>query len=108
VIPTAEYVERYCLSEALTTGEIDFAWVAYFQEEQSRVALSHTRELYQKHWRMGQTICPDVKKHLSAMLRKYHVQYVLWNERTRPQWKLDPSLFQLQKQGEGWSLWTVK
>lgn len=108
LIPTAEYVERYCLSEALTTGPIDTRWLADFQEEQSRAGIEHTRALYEKHLSMTEESCPYVQTHLKEMLAKYRVTRVLWNERRRPSWKLDPALFTLDVQGDGWSLWSVR
>lgn len=108
MITTEEYVERYCLSEALKRGSIDTQWVADFQEEKSRAARDHTRALYEKHLQMGVKICLRVRENITAYMRHFHVRYVLWNEYRKPDWYLDPTSFVLLKQGEGWSLWRVR
>lgn len=108
LITTQEYADRYCLSEAVGSGKVDTRWFADFQEERSKAALAHTKELYAKHLAMAETTCPLVEKNLTEYLKKYHVTAVLWNQVRRPEWKLDPKLFELVKKGEGWSVWEVK
>ena len=107
VISTQEYVERYCLAESFTAGEIDVKWLADFQEEKSRAARAHTKELYEKHLQMAKKTCPYVKSHVPEFLYKYRVTKVLWNEKLRPDWIIDTKLFSLIASGEGWSLWDV-
>ena len=94
-----EYVERYCLSELPHPTGPDILWLADEVVERNTPGELHARIA------QFSSLCERVRAGPRMMLRKYAVAKLLWNERLRPDWVIDPHLFQKIAQGEGWSLW---
>ncbi|NOS67616.1 MAG: hypothetical protein HOO67_04610 [Candidatus Peribacteraceae bacterium] len=53
--------------------------------------------------------CASTDKNPAAALEKFHVHYVLWDEKRNPEWDLTRLKMPLKKEaaGEGWSLWSL-
>ncbi|MSR87474.1 hypothetical protein EXS70_04905 [Candidatus Peribacteria bacterium] len=59
---------------------------------------------------MVEEACRKTDNKPRAALQKFHVQYVLWDEKRQPTWDLRRLRVVLNKVavGEGWSLWSLK
>lgn len=106
-ISTEEYSRRYCLSEIFDenmdenwVGNILYEWIA-----PGRDAVENYRT---RNKNITHNECAKVRSNLSETLREFNVTVLLWNERLRPDWKLDPHIFSLRERGNGWSVWNIK
>ena len=101
MISDQEYAERYCLSEIFNPQGPDFHWLG------SEVVETQEPTLIDARARQFQIDCQPVLHDPRSFLRFYNVTMVLWNEKLRPDWQIDPLLVKKIEQGEGWSLWGV-
>jgi len=90
------------LSELFAPARPDFRAIAF--------ELTQFRGIDQLPQREAQVkkICDPILKNARPALTDYGVDLLLWNERTRPNWKVSTALFAKMTQGDGWSLWTLK
>jgi hypothetical protein len=107
LVSNQEYIERYCLSEALSSSPIDAHYIPEFNEEQSRAGREMTRHIYDMFERMSKDICAKVDANVPFYLDRYEVTTVLWNSREKPDWVFSADHFKLREEGEGWQLFDV-
>lgn len=100
LIGDEEYAERYCLSELFNPAGPDLTWLA-----REVVETGDGAEIERRRAQFA-AICAPVREHHRTFLRKYGVDFVLWNERLHPEWHIS-SAYKLQKRGAGWSLWVA-
>ncbi len=108
VVSTMERAQRYCLSNTLSPGPINTGFLADYDDEESVAARPQAAWLYDRHLEITQEACAWVREDLRRALAHFGVTKILWNERERPEWVVDPMVFTLEEQGEGWSLWTIR
>ncbi len=102
VISNQEYAERYCLTEIFSPDGPDVRWLgSEVTEDQNPVTITEWEGKFA-------AICRPVRKNPKAFLQQYHVSLLLWNEKLRPEWKIDQKLFTKLKSGEGWSVWRFR
>lgn len=107
LVSNQEYIERYCLSEALSKNPIDTEYIPDFNKELSRAGREMT-ELHTMRMReMTEGICPMVDQDIPLYLQKYEVDSVLWNEKEKPDWDLNQPYLKLREKGDGWSVYDV-
>ncbi|OGJ55175.1 hypothetical protein A3D11_03840 [Candidatus Peribacteria bacterium RIFCSPHIGHO2_02_FULL_49_16] len=105
-----ELAERYCLtqmplnvSHRRPEDEIVLIYGdaydgMYTQEERTR--------LRQEELNLVTVTCADIEGRLQEFLEKYHVQYVVWDEKRQVKWDLGRITgLELIERGEGWSVW---
>lgn len=107
LISTQEYAERYCLSD-LFTMDSHPQWIAYILQETGRLGRDREKELYAERLATATAACLHVREDPVRYIKQYGVTLLLWDEKDHPEWLIDPALFTLEKQGEGWSLWRPK
>lgn len=102
--------ERYCLTQAFvprSERRIQEEPVLVFGGAYGPIYNAEERaRLRGEEEKLVSDVCEDMDKNLRAFLAKYHVQYVLWNERIHPHWQMG-RLTQKISEDEGWSLWKV-
>lgn len=94
-----EYIERYCLAESfgnIPVERIAFELTQYFSIEKLPARKVQVEE-----------VCERLLRDPAKALRRYGVELVLWNEKSRPDWIINSRQFTKLSQGEGWSLWRV-
>ncbi len=94
-----EYIERYCLAESfgqIPVERIAFELTQYFSIEKLPARMAQVQE-----------VCDRFLADSAKALRRYGVEFVLWNKKSRPDWMLDSRQFTDVSTGEGWSLWRV-
>ena len=94
-----EFAERYCLSEVFSSTGADEEFFVFESLQYRGMYLAPERR------RMVRQACRNVRRSLAYFLDTYAVELILWNEKSRPDWIIDPTLFEKTDQGEGWSLW---
>ncbi len=106
LIPTTEYAERYCLTTLLAPNP-HVEWIAKTLVETGRLGRARQDQLYTERLKITTEACARVRSAPQEWLHHYGVTLLLWNEKSHPEWKVDPSLFTLQDKGDGWSTWTL-
>ncbi|MBI5794082.1 hypothetical protein HZA87_03280 [Candidatus Uhrbacteria bacterium] len=102
LVSNQEYAERYCLTEIFDPSGPDLRWLgSEVTEDQNPLTIAQWQETFGD-------ICKPVLKNPATFLKKYNVTFLLWNEKLRPEWKIDQRLFTQVKSGEGWSVWKVR
>lgn len=104
LISTREYAERYCLTD-MFNPVADPAWLPNMLHELSRLGTARAEELRTERLDITTDACLDVRSYPKEFLQDYGVTLLLWDEKDHPEWKINPSLFTLETQGDGWSLW---
>ena len=102
LVSNREFAERYCLTEVFNSAGPDIFWIA-------REA-THTRAqsfLPEREREFGE-VCAALLANPVAALREYGVDFLLWNERERPTWKVDEDLFTQIANGEDWRLYRIR
>lgn len=107
LVSNQEYIERYCLSEALSTAPIDTEYIPDFNKELSRAGREMTELHTQRLRDMTESICPQVDANIPFYLKRYEVSTVLWNETEKPDWDVNQSYLRLREKGDGWSVFDV-
>ena len=102
LLSNQEFAERYCLTELSNPEGPDIAWIAW------ETLQIRAQDLLPKRMNEFQAVCDDFLTDLKGALEKYRVDYLLWNQRERPTWKIDETLFTKVEEGESWSLWRLK
>ncbi len=108
VVSTMERAQRYCLANTLSPGPINTGFLADYDDEESLAARPQAAWLYDQHLRITQEACTWVRADLRQALMHFGVTKLLWNERERPEWVVDPEVFTLMEKGEGWSLYELR
>lgn len=108
LISDKEFAQRYCLTLLPTSPKErhieDQKNLLYF-EQRERGA-----EIRAKEVRVVEEACNEMDKDPNGFLKKYDVQYLLWNEKRNPSWdlrKLKKVRLEKVVQEEEWSLWKV-
>ncbi len=101
LVSNQEFAERYCLTELPNPTGPDIRWIAW------ETLQIRAQDLLPKRMNEFQAVCDDFLMDPRAALEKYRVDYLLWNQRERPTWKIDEELFTKVEEGEGWSLYRV-
>lgn len=104
LISTREYAERYCLTD-MFNPVTDPVWLPNMLHELSRLGTVRAEELRSERLGITTDACLDIRSNPKGFLKDYGVTLLLWDEKDHPEWKIDHSLFQLETQGQGWSLW---
>jgi hypothetical protein len=104
LISTQEYAERYCLT-TLFAPDAHPEWIADMLVETGRLNIARQDELHAERLVTATDACRRVRSNPKEWLQRYGVTMLLWNEKDHPEWKIDLSLFMLDKQGDGWSVW---
>lgn len=102
LISNREYAERACTTALMDPSGPDIREIAW-----------HTVQFRGQHLlpdriREFTEYCEGIRSDPQSALQRFGVDLLLWNERTQPNWQIDPELFEKVEQGEGWSLWRVK
>lgn len=98
LVSDREYVERYCLSELFSPSGPDLTWLA------SEIVETKQEDLIAAKKIEFLSYCDSVLQSPEKFLEKYDVQWLLWNERLYPEWKIIRFFVRVQG-GNGWSLW---
>jgi hypothetical protein len=105
LVTDEEFTERACLSE-LFAAPFDYADAVVHGEERLRVLRGQeTQEEYERSLAAADAICRRVRADPAPVLARYGVTHLLWDERNRPDWRIDERLFSVVERGEGWSVW---
>lgn len=102
MISDREYAERYCLSEMFAGSGPDLHWLG------SEVVETQDPARIAERARQFEIDCRLVSRDPRSYLWLYAVRWVLWNEKLRPDWTMDPRFITRVQQGDGWSLWRVR
>jgi|GEM_PF-4128835 len=108
LVSNQEYIERFCLSEALKKGPINTEYIPTFNEEKSRAGREATLGHTDMMRSMTEEICPKVDGDIPAYLGKYEVSTVLWNINEQPDWDTNQEYLELRSEGDGWKLYDVR
>ncbi len=104
LISTDEYAERYCVSELFDQVSHP-EWIAYILQETGRLGRVREKEMYNERLATATAACLRVRMDPVQYIKKYGITLLLWDEKHHPEWMIDPTLFKIQKQGDGWSIW---
>ncbi len=99
VVSNAEFAARGCMAELFQPGGADVELLAW-----------HTLQFRGQHMLPERTaefrrVCDNVLQNPLLSMLHYQVDLILWNERERPEWVMDPAIAERVEQGDGWSLW---
>jgi hypothetical protein len=108
LISTSEYAERYCLSEMSSVPPVDGSWVPERLQELSAIGHEQIADVFASNKKIAQQACCAVRRDPAVFLQQFGVTSLLWNERSHPEWYIDPLFFVRERQGDGWSLWRVR
>lgn len=106
LISDAEYADRFCTSEMYSTLLPPVSTLIPVTELHLRVLRKQETEAnYQAYVERMEDHCAQIRRDTRAALDMYKIDYVLWNEKTRPDWKLGTRDLKKVRSGSGWSLW---
>lgn len=109
LITDEEYAERACLSEIFAPQPIDYEGLVVHAEEKLKVIRGQqTEEKYQQKVHEANAVCDAVRSDPQMYMGKYGVTRILWNQKERPEWRIDETLFTQIAEGEGWALYRVR
>jgi len=101
VMSDAEYAERYCLTEIFTPGGPDIDWLV------REVMERPDDKEFTRRKKQFTDVCAPIRRSPDQYLKKYNITKLLWNEKLRPEWKIDQVKFKKIAGGEGWSVWEI-
>ncbi len=108
LVPDKEYAERACMAELFAPEPPDYEKLVVHAEERLRVLRKQeTQAEYDASLANAKRWCAELRADKKAALARYGVEWILWDERNRPDWKVDWSVGNKSHQGDGWSLWEV-
>lgn len=102
LISDEEYAQRYCLTELFNPAGPDIDWLAH------EVVERPSGEDYAQRREQFAAICDPIRASPGNYLKKYGVSKLLWNERLRPEWRIDQRRFARVQRGDGWSVWAER
>ncbi len=106
LISDAEYADRFCTSEMYSTLPAPVPTLIPVTELHLRVLRGQeTQANYEAYVQKIEDRCAEVRRDTRTALDTYQVDYVLWNEKTRPDWKPSTRDLKRVRSGSGWSLW---
>lgn len=96
-----DYIQRNCLSQLPSPTGPDVHAIAWELTQFRGQHLLPQREAQVRE------VCTPFLANPKKALADYKVDLLLWNENSRPDWKIDARSFRRIDGGEGWSLWAV-
>lgn len=105
-----ELAERYCLTQifvAPAERQIENAQPLIYPAAER--AFRNDPSVRTKEVELVMAACAQIDKNPAAVLRKFGVQYILWDQERQPAWNLRRLRFSIKKaaSGSGWSLWKL-
>lgn len=108
-----EIAERYCLTQiALLPKERrpeDELVLVYGAAYDAIFDLAERQRVRTQELKLVSDVCTEVDLHVADFLKHYGVQYILWDQKRHPQWRIERlglRLKQMEK-GEEWRLWKL-
>ena len=106
-----EIAERFCMTEVpVDPSQRHFEdWHHLIWPDSNRVFKETIPDIRERELALVRDVCAKIDRNPVAYLKKYDVQYVLWDEKRLPNWNIWRLKVPLEKlvQGEGWSLWGI-
>ncbi|MCF7845145.1 MAG: hypothetical protein K9M03_04955 [Kiritimatiellales bacterium] len=106
-----EIAERFCMTQI----PVDFAdrhlekRIHLIWPDSNRVFADTIPSIREQELILVYKACEKIDKNPAEHLKKFDVDYILWDEKRQPDWDLKRFRVPLEKvvQGEGWSLWGI-
>ncbi|MFH1670679.1 MAG: hypothetical protein ABIA92_03770 [Patescibacteria group bacterium] len=106
-----EIAERFCMTEVpVDPSQRHFEdWHHLIWPDSNRVFKEKMPDIRERELALVHDACAKVDRDPATYLKKFDVQYVLWDEERMPNWNIWRLKVPLEKlvQGEGWSLWGI-
>ncbi len=109
-ITNEEIAERFCLTQTpMAPDKRHIAERDWLIHPSATRAAKQDPSVRQREVRMVEEACAHIDADPASSLRKYAVEFVLWDERRVPEWDLSRLKVPLEPvdKGEGWSLWKI-
>ncbi len=110
LLSNEEIAQRYCSEQLPLDPKFrDISHQAWLIYPDADSAYANDPSVRAREVRMVEDACAALDKNPPAALRKFGVEYVLWDEEREPRWNLSRLKVSLKKagSGEGWSLWKI-
>ncbi|MBU0766685.1 hypothetical protein KKF55_02790 [Patescibacteria group bacterium] len=104
-----EIAERFCTLQIPTNpDDCDFENIDHLIHPEANAVFGDP-SIRENELKLINEACAEADRDPAAFLKKFDVQYVLWDEKRQPDWDLRRFRVPLEKvvQGEGWSLWGI-
>lgn len=109
LLSDTDYIQRACLSELFAPQPVSYPELVVHAEARLRVLRKQeTQQQYDYSVRTAQQLCDDMRRKPMESLRRFGVEYVLWNSYERPYWNMPKTGLTQTASGSGWSLWQVQ